>query len=290
MEAMMGLTKWRATRAWQVIGIWAALSSALLPMGCSDTTNNADSETPVAVTANGVRIVRVERNEAARTITADLERTGESRTVVFGPLEAGPFPTGLTASVDGSDTDGFQVLLSWDEASGTVWMRQQTATDVLEVVRSVRAGRVHESCELNGTRVDLDYPEMTDGQLDKAVARWRRGDLGLAPPEIAALGSSFAALDELSAQYAASSLASNANRELLASVWDDAAFAGAISGGSVDPLRSKGLAGSLCRWLGLCSAFSCRFFPPACEFCAAGVVACLIIDLACEVIGCDCCF
>jgi len=288
---MTSLTRWRAAWACRVMGLWAAVSTGLMPLGCTDTTNNSDAELPVAVTQSGARVMRVERNDASHRIAAELIDAGEPRTVTFRAFEDGPMPMGLTARIDGGGAEPFEVSMSWDPSDGAVWMRQQTPTDALEVSRSVRGGRVYELCALNGKRVEIDYPVMSEAQLDRAVAHWRRGELDMAPAGIRELGDAFTHLDALAAAYAGTSLAANANRDLLVSVWNDPAFAGAISGGVIDPLRTpENPARMLCRFLSLCAGVSCRFFAPACSFCMAGVMACLIVDIACEFIGCDCCF
>jgi hypothetical protein len=287
---MMSLTKWRSARVCRIVGLWAAVSTGMLPLGCADRASNSDAETPVAVTGDGVRIVRVERNEAARTIAADVEAAGTVRTVTVRPLDAGPLPTGLTARIDGSAEGAFEMSVAWDAATGTVWMRQSASSDVLVVSRAVQSGRVHETCELNGNRVDMDYPEMPDEQIDKAIARWRHGDLDLAPPGIRELGDGLAQLDAMAAEYAQTSLATSTERGLLLSLWNDPVFAGAISGEPVDPLRWENPARALCGYLALCMSISCRMNLPVCGFCTTGVISCLIVHVACAVIGCDCCY
>jgi hypothetical protein len=290
VDGMTTLTRWRAAWACRVLGLWAAMSTGLLPLGCADTANNAGGEAPPAVTEGGVRVIRVERDVVSRVIAADLDDAGEGRMVTFRPFDGGPFPGGLTATMDGAGAEPFEMSMSWDEAAGSVWMRQRTTDDVFEVSRSVRAGRVHETCQLNGKRVELDYPELSEVELDKAVAHWRRGELDMAPERFRELGDAFARLDVLAAEYATTSLAANSNREALISVWNDRAFAGAIAGETIDPLRWENPARALCSYLALCMSISCRLNFHVCGFCTTGVISCLIVHVACVVIGCDCCY
>ncbi len=278
-------------RRWMELALVALV--ATIPLACTDRAKEADTAhapVPIAVTRSGVEVTKVEKSRADRRIQADIVNGKETRTIVFEPLTDAPMPVGFTVRIEGGDAGAFEVSLAWDRATGRVWMRQRTALDAFEIARRAYDGRVYESCDLNGERVESDHVDLPGVQIDKAIARWRQGRFDPPTTDMRELESSFAQFDALAVTYRKSSLVANPDADLLRSLMNDPDFAAAISGESIDALRNDGnLATSLCHYLAICTGIACRFYAPACGFCAAGAIACAIVDIACGFIGCDCC-
>jgi len=289
VEVVITLRGFRRLAIRRCAALWAMVSVSGVPIGCTDRTNDIDTQAPVAVTDGGVEIVRVERDPVARMIVADVNSTGGEYVISLEAAHVAPFPAGITAHVDGGGEE-FTLSVAWDTVDERVWMRQRTSTDELEVTRWVRDGMVHESARLNGVETRAAYPQAWSGELDRALAHWRRGD-PVMTPAMAELGGVFARFDAMKASYDVTSLPASPGGELLVSLLNDEQFAVAISAPGDEPLRhQQTIAGTLCAYLSMCTAIACRFLPQACTFCASGVIACSIVDVACRFAGCDCCF
>lgn len=277
-------------RLW--LGI-AVAACCLAPPGCADKTNNADAGRAGKSRAGepgGIEIRSVVRDRAAGRIMAELSTKDGTRELEIERSARAPVPVALTTRLRDESTMRIELSIGVDPESGRAWIRERTAYDTIEMTRWNRDGKVFETCDLNGDRVEFEHADLPVEQIDKAIAKWRRGDLDLSTPEMRALADPFSRLDAIAAEYAASSLVGNPDADVLRTLLNDPDLAGDLSGDPSAPLRADTMAGTLCRYLNTCTMISCRFFvEDLCLFCAAGSIACAIASTFCQLVGCDCC-
>lgn len=272
---------------------WSFIALALMLPACAEQTSNSDTETPAVVTERGVEIRDVERDETRRTVAANVSRDGIERRLTLAPLRDGPSP-GVVASI-ADDGSFFELAIGVDERTGTVWLRERTATDEMFISVRQQGGRVFEAYEINGARLAFDRPALPVAQLDKAVARYRAGELALSPsPEMQEMADRLARFDAFYTPTVTNSLHHNPEGELLVGLLTDPAVAGLVTGEWVEPLRNVTPAERVCYLASLCVSFKARFAGglanPIVASCIGTFVACVFTEIACWFIGCDCCF
>lgn len=288
---MISLKFFRGANARRLLAVWGAVSVALVPIGCADRSTNSDGHRPLAVTQGGVEITGVARDTAKRTVSATIVAAGIERHVTMAPLLDGPLSSGFTAALASSNGDAiFELAYAWDVQTGEVWVRQRNATDAMEFSRQKVYDRAHETYDLNGNVVALEYADLSDAQLDKAVARWKQDGLSTATsPDLVEMRGVLQNYRAFDTAYRASSLYANEDGALLVSLLDDPEFVTTVMG--VDEVYSNATR-NLCGYLAACSALFCRLVPtsPVCLYCGAGVMACAFLDVFCDIFGCDCCY
>ena len=271
--------------------VWSFIALALMLPACAERTNNADSSPPVAVTERGVEIRNVERDVSRRTVAATVSEHGIERRLTLVPLPDGPSP-GLVATID-DDGSFFELSIAVNEHTGEVWIRERTAVDEMTIVLRDQGGRTYESYDINGNRLALDYPALEPVQFEKAMARYRAGDAGLAAtPELHEVGAAMAVFDAFYTPTTRNTLHNNPAGELLMSLLSDPEAVGALTGEDVTPLH-KAAAQRVCWGASVCSRFKCGFgglANPLCIACGGTTAACVFTEVACWIAGCDCCF
>jgi hypothetical protein len=247
-------------------------------VGCDDgdRSSNADDREPIAVTASGVAIMEVVRDQKRRTVEAVVVAGGEETLVTFEPLLDGPLPSGVTVGARSRDgEEAFEVSYGWDRRTGATWMRQQSGGDVFELLRVTTSGRVVEEYACNNQVLRLEYADVPSGVALDSDAE---AELAVQTRKLASFN---AGLPE-------SMTTPTAEAELLTSLLADPVFANTVAGRDITSASTRGL----CAWLGQCAALSCRIYPngTVCGFCVAGTIACVILDWVCDIFGCDCCY
>ncbi len=249
--------------------------------GCDeDRTGNADAKTPIAVTASGVEIVEVMRNEATRTVEAVVVAGGEERQVTLVPLLDGPQSYAVRTVLPSIDGGAIELSFGWDEASGATWVRQSVGDDTFELERSVSNGRVHEAYRFNEQSLVLEYADLPADIMSKAVAKYRRGEpMSNVSADVAELVSQFPAFDAFAAQLPTEFTSPSDDAQLLASLLADPVFTEAVLGVRI----TDNVVSAMCTRFGQCAAVFCRFLPNSvvCGVCASGVLACIFIEWIC---------
>ena len=282
----------RAAHGRAALVMWSFIALALMVPACAERTNDADTENPVIVTGGGIEITNLERDETRRTVVATVTQHGIERRLTLAPLPDGPSP-GLVATLDDNGSF-YELSIAVDERSGVLRIRERTAIDEMAMVFREHNGRVYESYDINGEHLSVDYPALEPAQLDKAVARYRAGDIDLAAsPELREVGATLAAFDAFYTPTTANTLHNNAAGDLLISVLSDPVAAGAITGEDVTTQRVDGGAQRVCWAATLCTRDKCKMggmANPLCTACGGVTAACLFTEVACWIAGCDCCF
>lgn len=275
------------------LAVWSFIALALMPLACAEQTNNSDANTPVAVTAGGVEIVSLERDETRRTVEATVSNHGVERHVTLVPLVDGPSP-GLQATIASDGGTFFEVSIAYDERTRELWVRERTAVDEMTLTMREHEGRVFETYEINGARLEFDRPAMTAAQLDKAIARYRSGEIAsAATPELREVGEKLAVFDAFYTPTMSNTLHHNSDGELLMALIADPTVAGLVTGEDVTPQRADGSVQRLCYAASLCMAWKCKLggiTNPVCVACVGTYVTCVIAEIICWFAGCDCCF
>jgi hypothetical protein len=277
----MGEVRRLTVRRWTTGMVAASFLVALA--GCEgDRTSNADDRKPIGVTASGVEIVEVVRNEKERIVEAVVVAGGEERQVTLAPVLDGPLPSGMTATVRPTGDDGpVELAYGWDEHSGATWFRQDSDGDTIELTRTTVQGRVVEDYVFGDRSLRVVYADLSPVVLDKAIDKHLRGEsLDGASPEVVEFAGAMRAFEEFAAQLPSTFASENEDAALLTSLLADPVFAGAIVGEDVTPNRPD----ALCNAFNICAALTCRFlpYPNLCAACAAGVLACMFMDWFCS--------
>lgn len=272
--------------------VWSFIVPALMLPACAERANDADTHTPVAVTERGVEIRDVERDESRRTVAATVVEHGIVRRLTLAPLPDGPSP-GLVATID-DEGSFFELSVAADERTGELWIRERTEADEMTMVLREQDGRMHESYDINGDRLAFDRPVLAAAQMEKAVARYRAGDIGeAATPELQEIGDVLAAFDAYYTPTMSNTLHDNDAGALLMSLLEDPVVADVVIGDDPAPNRKDGLSSRFCWLLTACAAIKCFFGGlgnPVCLACASGGVGCAIMEMYCWWAGCDCCY
>jgi hypothetical protein len=293
VEIMNGSLWSRAVR--RFMAVWGVFAFGVLPLaGCADKASNSDSAAPLAVTKSGIQILEVERSEALRTVEATIAVAGEERRVAITKLFDGPLASGITARLTNeAGPDAFEFSIAADPATGEMWYRAQAGTDVLTASVHRTGARVYESYEINGDRFDVDYPALPPEQMQKAFARYRSGTLGQAvDADLQEINGKLSAFESFASAHEVPAFSGSGDGAVLASLLGDPAFAGLVSGDPIDPQRVDGLDYRTCLALSWCVTFSCAIpqFWWLCVPCSGGLIGCIIMEVICWFIGCDCCF
>jgi hypothetical protein len=272
--------------------VWSFIALALMGPACAERANNSDTENPVIVTGSGAEITHLERDETRRTVAATVAEHGIERHLTLAPLPDGPSP-GLVATLDDGESF-YELSIAVNEHTGELWIRERTAVDEMAMTFREAHGRVFESYDINGERLSFDYPALEAEQLDKAVARYRAGDIDMAAtPELREVGVTLAAFDAFYTPTTANTLHDNPAGSLLVSLLSDPIAASAITGGDVTPQRVDGAAQRVCWAASLCMRYKCKLgglANPLCTACGGVTAACLFTEVACWIAGCDCCY
>jgi hypothetical protein len=274
---------------------FAATSFLVAIGGCAeDRAANSDAKRPpIAVTAGGVEIMEVVKNEQERTVEAVVVAGGEEKQATFAPLLDGPLPFGMVAALHSKDGDGLvQIAYGWDEPAGANWTRQQIEGDVFELMRTVVDDRVREEYTINGNTLILEYADLAPVAASKATAEFLRGAPNSSQdPEVIEFVEQLRTFDGFTAENPSRLLTANADGQLLSSLLGDPVLASTVFGDE-SGMISKSIVGSFCRALVTCMSISCRLSPLSfvCGVCTAGTVACVLFDLYCAWAGCGCCF
>jgi len=277
--------------------VGAVAASFLVAIGgcAEDRAANSDSKrTPIAITAGGVEIMEVVKNEHERTVEAVVVAGGEERQATFAPLLDGPLPFGVVTTLrSGTGEELVQVAYGWDEQGRANWTRQQIEGDVFELMRTVVDERVREEYTVNGRTLVLEYTDLAPVVASQATARFLRGEPNISTdPEVIEFVDQLRAFDAFAAENSNLVLAPNADGELLTLLLGDAVFAGTL--GEEEPGNGvpRSIVGAVCRAFVQCASIGCRFAPGSvvCGVCIAGAMACMALDMYCAWAGCGCCF
>ncbi|HXV13968.1 MAG TPA: hypothetical protein VEC56_07155 [Candidatus Krumholzibacteria bacterium] len=258
----------------------ASILAALAGCG-EDRTSNADDRKPIAVTASGIEIMEVKRNEPERIVEAVVVAGGEERQVTLAPVLDGPLPFAVTATIHPAGGRG-PVALSygWDQHSGAAWFQQSSDGETFEMSRVTTQGRVVEEYDFDGHFLRLEYAELPAAVVDKTIEKFHRGEsLDASSPDVIELGGAIREFEDFVAQASPYLEAEGEDVELLTSLLGDRVFVEAVVGEDIEPARPD----AFCRFMNLCAALSCRFIvnPHVCALCTAGSLACLFMDAFC---------
>jgi hypothetical protein len=263
--------------------------------GCAEdrAANSEPERTPIAVTAGGIEIMEVVKNERERTVEVVVVAGGEERQATFEPLLDGPLPFGMVATLHSNDeAEVVQIAFGWNEHSGANWTRQQVGGDVFELMRTVADERVREEYALNGKTLVLEYADLAPVVASRATAEFLRGAPNTSQdPEVIEFVEQLRTFDAFAAENPNRLLTADADGELLPSLFGDPVLASTVFGDEPGMI-SKSIIGATCRALVTCMSISCRLRPGSlgCLLCTAGVSACQFLDLLCAYMGCNCCF
>jgi hypothetical protein len=282
----------RVVRGRGAFVVWCLLALALVLPACAERASNSDGDIPDVVTETGVQLFNLQRDDTRRTVAATVVDNGQSRRLTLAPLSDGPSP-GFVARMAAGEAY-FELSVAINEVTGETWIRERTAVDEMTMTIREAGGRMYETYNINGAWLALDRPAVTQGQMEKAVHRYRNGDIeSAAMPEMQELGTALAAFDAFYSPTATNTLHNNANGEFLVSLLFDPALAGAVTGQEVAPGRIEGLSQRFCWGVTRCAAFKCAFGGfenPVCLACFSAVVACVVMEIYCWFADCSCCY
>ncbi|MCI0452001.1 MAG: hypothetical protein L0Z51_06350 [Candidatus Latescibacteria bacterium] len=283
MTSLMGGVRRTTVRRWTTGIVAGSLLAALA--GCEeDRASNADDRKPIAVTASGVEIMEVVRNENERIVEAVVVAGGEERRVTFAPVLDGPLSHGMTAVVSTSrDGGGIEMSFGWDEQSGASWVRQRSGTDSFEFSRVVVQNRVVEDYMFNGRTLQLQYADLPPLILEKATAKYLRGEpLESTSPEVKEFATQLRAFQAFADQLPSAFTSPNDDSALLTSLLGDPVFVSTVT---KEPAPNSAFRDAVCATFNTCVAVFCRMNPVShiCGVCAAGSLACLFTIWFCTV-------
>ena len=282
----------RAARGRPARVVWSFIALALVLPACAERGSNSDATAPVAVTERGVEIRDLARDDTRRTVAATVVEHGIERRLTLAPLPDGPSP-GLVATIE-DDGSFFELSFAANEHTGELWIRERTAVDEMTIVLREHDGRMFESYDINGDRLAFDRPVLPAVQMEKALARYRAGDIDdAATSELWEIGDAFAAFDAFYTPTMTNTLHHNEAGDLLMGLLQDPVVAGVVIGDDPTPNRKDGLSSRFCWVITACAGIKCLFgglANPACAACASGAVGCAIMELYCWWAGCGCCY
>lgn len=249
--------------------------------GCDgDQTSNADAKKPIAVTASGVEIMEVVKDETMRTVEAVVVAGGEERQVTFEPLLDGPQQFSVRTAVASTDAETTELSFGWDDATGATWVRQSVGDDTFELEHSISNGRVHEAYRFNEQALVLEYADLPADIMSKAVAKYRRGEsMNTASADVMELVMQLPAFDAFASQLPAEFTSPGDDGQLLMSLLADPVFTETVLGVRI----TNNVVSGICTRFGQCAAVFCRFLPSSvvCGVCISGVFACIFMEWVC---------
>lgn len=243
-----------------------------------------------------MEIVEYTRDKTGKNFQAKIVSQEKTRILVIKPVETSP--SGIAASAKILDEQNgllYHIELSTTVDGRGVWFRESTNSDVLTASISKKNNRVYESYNINGETLMFDYPELEDAAMDKIFSKYMQGDPLDSSPEVIEIAEKLAEFDAFYTPHAGNSLHNNPDGEMLMSVLNDAVFANLVIGsdGGGGPELIKNPLRRVCWAAWTCTGFKCRFggwANPVCVACAGTAVACIMAEIACWFIGCNCCF
>ncbi|HEX5131829.1 MAG TPA: hypothetical protein VFX92_05005 [Candidatus Krumholzibacteria bacterium] len=278
----------RARHGREVLAVASFMTLALVLPACTEHGNNAN-DVPDVVTQSGDQLFDLQRDEARRTVEANVVHNGQTRRLTLAPLPDGPSP-GIVAAIADDAADYFELSIARDERTGEVWLRERTPTDEMTITVREAGGRVYETYAINGNTLAFDHPALDVAQLDKAVARYRAGTIAYAAtPELRETGEKLARFDAFYTPTMTNTLHRNPDGELLISVLTDPAVAGAITGESVAPQRYVTATERVCWLATMCVSFKARvggLANPAFAACLGTLIACVFTEIVCWIANC----
>jgi len=275
-----------------ISSILAAAIMVLITPGCFRSQDPADS--PVYEKGGSIEIVDVTRDETKKIFRARVLRNDESRNIAITRADGAPFPGAMSAET--RDDEGnllYRIEMAMIPGEDALWFLEQTETDVLTAYIRRTRDRVYERYDINGETLEIDYPRLEDAAMDKIVARYLKGEELNSTPEVEEVAARLAEFDAFYSPHIGNSLHDNPDGELLVTLLSDPSFAGLVTGEELDPQLIKDRTKRAC-WAALtCTGFKCKLgglANPLCDACAGVAVACIIAEIACWFLGCDCCF
>ncbi len=257
-----------------------------------------DSQEPVGgqnvLDSGNIEVIEYTRDKAGKNFHAKIVSQGKTRKVVIKPVETSPSGVAVSARIL-NEHGGllYHIELSWSADGRGVWFRESTNSDVLTASISKRNNRVYEKYNINGEILAFNYPELEDAAMDKIFSRYMHGQPLDSSPEVIEIAEKLAVFDAFYSPHADNSLHDNPDGELLMSVLNDAAFANLVTSEDGDPRRIKDPLKRICWGALTCAGFKCQYggwANPVCVTCAGTAVSCIVAEIACWFLGCDCCF
>jgi len=282
MTGLMNSVRRAGVRRFTSIVVCATVVLALA--GCDDDrATDANERQPIAVTASGIAIMEVARDEHARTVEAVVVTGGEERQVTLAPFLDGPLPSGFTATVNVARGEvPTEVAYGWDQSTGATFFRQRTGRDTFDLSLGAVQGRVVEEYAFNGQSVRLEYADLAPVVLNEVVDRYLRGDaMTDASAEVVEFVGELREFEAFAAQVPNAAAPDTEDGALLKSLLGDPTFASLVAGGEqTTAARPDGL----CRFFNTCAAVACKLVGTShiCTVCLAGSLACAFMDLMCS--------
>ncbi len=191
----------------------------------------------------------------------------------------------------------FSIEIALDEESGHIWYREQTDTDFLIASISRTPERVREEYVANGNHFATNYPNIGPRGIAKAKELFYQGRFPvIGSRAFLEVGEKLAEFDAFYRPYRSNSLHNNPEGARLMSALTDHSLRSLIVEGTPHgerPLATQRVDGwdsRFCWGATVCMTFKCLTGNPLCIPCSGAVVACVIMEIACWFIGCDCCF
>jgi hypothetical protein len=274
------------------------LSLMLVAAVLSPAPGCSRSEAPVSSTARenikGIEIVKAVRDESRRVFRAEIARNNESRNVIITRADEAPLPLAMKAEIrDEKGNMLYRIELAFPPGQDGIWFLEQTASDMLTASISRTSDRVYERYEINGDKLAIDYPRLDDEAMDKIVARYLRGEALDSAPEVEEVGARLADFGAFYERHLGNTLNNNPDGELLMTLLNDQSFADLVTGNQQSPQLIKDRLKRTCWAAVTCASFKCKLgglANPLCDACAGVAAACIIAEIACWFLGCDCCF
>ncbi|MBI4721243.1 MAG: hypothetical protein HY770_08510 [Chitinivibrionia bacterium] len=261
-------------------------------LGCRSTTETTISSDQARFEAP--RIVGVSADRLGGAIDVRISSADELRVVSIALEADDARGNSMSASIENErGAMLYKIIVGLDPNSRKHWLSEMTDADTLHASFSVANGRVFERYNMNGDIISFSYPSISDEAMDRLVARYKKGEPLDSSPVVCEIAEKVRLFDEYYGKHLGNSLHNNPDGFMLVSVLHSRDLAQQLSSDENIGLQITNPLKRTC-WAALtCANLKCKLgglANPICDACAGVATACIIAEIACWFLGCDCCF